>query len=179
MLSNLRRFTACALVGAGALVFLGGCEDQQARADATKAVNEVAALKSELAAATVNAEKIKSEMKALNDELSARVTGKLNELQKAMETKASDEVERLKAEYKKNVDIAATNAAETERISAAKKTVDNKPEIMETIRLLREETQKNNDLMQKYIDNQLKELYPYAYQPRRLDPNAGPGEAVK
>jgi hypothetical protein len=179
MSSNLRRLTVCAMLTAGALVLLGGCEDQQARVEAANAAKEIAVLKGQLAEATAKAENVLKEMKALQEKLQADLDQKLDGLGKQAVNNVNDEVERLKAEYKKNLAIAETNAAENERKRMAAKAVDNKPEIMETIRLLREEVTKNNELMQKYMDNQLKELYPYAYQPRRIDPSEVPGAAVK
>jgi outer membrane murein-binding lipoprotein Lpp len=179
MLSNLRRFAVRALFASGTILLLSGCEDPQARADAAKAASDVAQLKAQLQEAAAKSEAVTKELKAIHDALDTKLNTKLDGLGRQAVENVNSEVARLKLEYDKNIAVATANGEENERKRAAAKVVDNKPEIMETIRLLREEVQKSHDLLQKYMDNQLKELYPYAYQPRRMDPAVPPGAEPK
>ena len=44
---------------------------------------------------------------------------------------------------------------------------------------MREELKAATEELHKFMDNQLKDLYPYAYQPKRLDPNPSPANESK
>ena len=66
--------------------------------------------------------------------------------------------------------------AETARADNDKELAATKAVLAENMQNIRAELAAEADKLRKFMDNQLKETYPYAYQPRRMDPAAPPGE---
>jgi DNA anti-recombination protein RmuC len=77
-------------------------------------------------------------------------------------------------------DAQATRDAATQTVSSARSDFDKELVAVKTtlaadIQKMREDSSAQMDELKKYMDNQLRELYPYAYQPRRG--NKAPPEA--
>ncbi len=66
--------------------------------------------------------------------------------------------------------------SETARADNYKELASTKAVLAENMQAIRGELKDETDKLRKFMDNQLKETYPYAYQPKRMDPSTPPGE---
>jgi outer membrane murein-binding lipoprotein Lpp len=172
-----RSTSLCAVLVLG-LVVLSGCEDQQARTAAGEAAGQVNALKSKIDEALTKNDALQKEVKALREELSSKYEQKLDSVTKELESMQKDFLTKVTASTETAVKQARDNSdrlrADYDSSFAATKTT-----MAADVQKLREEIKTANDDLKKFMDNQLRELYPYAYQPRRLDPNAAPPAEAK
>lgn len=169
------RFPAKALVCAALVLFLlTGCEDPEARMTAAKAEKELAAVKDQLAQVQAKQTEIESKIDQLHGQLTNKIeegTDKLDkkvvEIQKDLLEKLGTRTTEIASQLKNRVDEVNENYDKRLKSVVA-------VEIPEKLSGLRKEVEQMRADLIGFMDKQLKELYPYAYQPKRMDPLVPP-----
>lgn len=168
-----RRLAGIAL-GVLLVVWLSGCDDFGARQDVQQVRQQMNDLKQEL-------DKAKGDLKALTDRLGGardslaqeiggrldKIAGSATDLEKNLLGKIGETEEKCLRETRTQI-ASARQDLDTQ----TKETLNVK--VAEQVTALRKEIQTNRDELLGFMDRQLKELYPYAYQPRRLEPATPP-----
>ncbi len=114
-------------------------------------------------------------IKALETRLMKHLDERIDKVTSDVATNHKRVLEQIGSDTKQTRD-AATNLADTARADNNKELAATKAMVAENMQAIRTELAAEVDKLRKFMDNQLKETYPYAYQPRRLDPSAPPGE---
>lgn len=172
MRSKLLRLTAVSLVALVA-VLLTGCADQEARSNAESArktadtmSGEVEKLKQDVAALEKKVggmrEALEQKISEKMDSIAQSVTGIEEKLRGEFSKQSSENAESYR-NLLKDADARVNSRLDTYRTQ----------ELAEDLKKMREEIEKNRQELIGFMDLQLKELYPYAYQPKRLE-NPGP-----
>jgi len=169
---KVRAFSVCAMV-LGGLVLLNGCEDQAARSAASDAAKEANALKAQVNAALDKTKELTTTVESLKGELASRIDSKLDAAVREMDSRQKRYLEDVKSSTEKALK-EATSGTDRLRADYDASFSGAKTTMAADVQKLREEIKTANDDLKKFLDNQLRELYPYAYQPRRLDPNTPP-----
>lgn len=155
-------------------LFLSGCEDQEARTKADSAAQEIGELKNTVNKLRTDLDEAKSQMVALRASLAQELNTRMDKIQEAVsgaEGKLRDEFMRRAEDTSKDFqgrikvvqgdfDARLTNILQAD--------------LAKSLEDIRKEVAKNREELLGFMDKQLKELYPYAYQPRRVDPNEPP-----
>ena len=168
MRSNLLRLSAVSLVALVA-VLLTGCADQDARTSADAAKQTADAVGADVA-------KLQQEMAALKEQLAglrSNLVQKITERVDAITQSLTESELKLRDEFTKQ----STSGAESVRglLKDADSRVNSrldsymKEDLAKEFQKMRDEIEKNRKELLGFMDLQLKELYPYAYQPKRLE----------
>jgi outer membrane murein-binding lipoprotein Lpp len=174
---NWKSFVMAAPIVAG-LLLLSGCEDTEARATMGSAKSEIADLKNQIA-----------DLKSKTDGLTSQLSAAKEELRTAM-LKAVDQSSQKQADQVNNLLDKLTKLTEDTRTLAREITDKSRSDFDNELKnaklqwagdlqKLRDDNAKTFDDLKKFMDNQLRELYPYAYQPKRLDSNTPPAPETK
>lgn len=156
-----------------ALAFLSGCDDPEARNSAAQAASQINDLKLKLEDAKKRNEETVLSLKAVEerlvkhlDERADKISDLINGNQKKMLEQLGQDVERSRKD--------AMGLADSSRAENNKELAVTRAQVAADMSKMREELKAAADELHKFMDNQLKELYPYAYQPKRLDPSVPP-----
>lgn len=159
-----------------ALAFLlSGCEDLEARSQSASVSKQLDDLKAQLSELKAKNEDNTQKLSALTTDLRTQIDAKIDKSTKSLTDSTNDLISKFTkdAEDTRNLAKTITESARGDY----KQELDNyKKDVAKDVSTLREEIKKSNDDLKKFMDNQLRELYPYAYQPRRVDPAAPPAE---
>lgn len=161
----------CAVLG---LFFLTGCEDPEARMSASKAEKELASVKDQLAQVQAKQTEIESKIDQLHGQLTNKIEEGTDKLDKKVVEIQKDLLEKLgtrTTEIAKqlNARVDEVNGNFDKRLNSVVSV-----EIPEKLSGLRKEVDQMRVDLIGFMDKQLKELYPYAYQPKRMDPLVPP-----
>ncbi len=170
--TNLIKFSAVIALA----ILVTGCEDEIARAQYTKQKEEFQQVRDEMQELQAKWEKRTTEFDALRKSLRNRINERFVEI--------DDKVVKMQLELAQK--IIDTNKKSSQTLLAGLQSMreDNDKRFKSVIAVdmaqrlgeLRGELDKMRVEMIGYMDNQLKELYPYAYQPRRMDATKAPEE---
>jgi DNA repair exonuclease SbcCD ATPase subunit len=172
------RFLCTILVLALVTVLLTGCDDPEARNNAAEARKVADALQAKVTKMESELAETTKKVDTLREALGQQIAGKLDPIANSMtdlEKKLRDEV------IKNNTD---TMAAMRKELETARTDFDGRIKdaitvtVAEELNKLRGDLKKQRDELMGFMDNQLKELYPYAYQPHRFEKGTPP-EAPK
>jgi DNA anti-recombination protein RmuC len=166
MLLSSFRTPLTALAAAALLLLATGCDDAEARSSAAKANDELNSLKKRFDEQEARAKKIEAGLQDLQARLSAQLNERLDKLDADLNTKTKDFVEKL------NTESQATRDTANKIVGSARDDFDKQLQNMKStlagdIQKMREDTKGEIGTLKKFMDNQLRELYPYAYQPHR------------
>jgi hypothetical protein len=168
MRSNLLRLSAVSLMALVA-VLLTGCADQEARNNADSAKKVADAASAELAKLQQDVAALKEQLDGLRTNLEQKISEKMD----GIATKVTASESALREEFTKQT----TSGSESVRglLKDADARVNSrldsymKEDLAKEFQKMRDEIEKNRKELIGYMDLQLKELYPYAYQPKRLE----------
>ncbi|MFH0937986.1 MAG: hypothetical protein V1899_01685 [Planctomycetota bacterium] len=168
----------CSIVVSAGLLLISGCEDNEARNRAGSAVNALNVLKADISKLKEQNEQLMKDIKTIREELAARIDANMNKLSDQMVKSVADATTQMiqdtKAGRKASEDIVSNVQADLNKeLKLAKSNMD------QDIQKIRNEIKQADDELKKYMDNQLRELYPYAYQPKRVEPASPPPPEVK
>lgn len=168
---------AAGLVLAASLLLLTGCEDNVARdkADAaTKAANDAQKSIADLA----TKDELAKQLKAIRDELSSKIDDIKNQQNAAITAQIGAAMDKMASDIK-NATEAAKNMNDQARTGLEQDLKVVKDNALADVQKVRDELKTSNDELKKFMDNQLRDLYPYAYQPHRLEPATPPAPETK
>ena len=169
------RVTSMASCLAVCVMLLGfsGCEDPQARnstADVQKALNEV---KGELASVKADNKKLLDEVGGVQEKLAKQINDRIDQVAEQMTMKTKELLDKVGKDAEQTRQ-AASSVVGNARSDYDKELAGAKAAFAGDIQKLRDEQKASFEDLKKYMDNQLKELYPYAYQPRRTGDTKAP-----
>lgn len=172
-----RRSCISALCLAVFLVALTGCEDKQARLDAAEAQQKINALTNRLTELETSNAAMKEAVKSVHDKIAAQVNERIDRVEGNVISSSKELLTKL------TQDAQATRDTATQIVGSARSDYDKELTTFKTslagdIQKMREENKVQLEELKKFMDNQLRELYPYAYQPRR-DSKAPPEPDTK
>jgi len=159
-----------------ALAFLlSGCEDTEARNASSAVSKQIDELKGQVADLKGKNEETAQKLKGLTDDLRAQIEARIDKATAAETASINDLISKF-AKDAEDTRKMATDVAGSAR-GESKQELDNyKKDVAKDVADLREAIKTSNDDLKKFMDNQLRELYPYAYQPHRVDPASPPAE---
>ncbi|HYF52434.1 MAG TPA: hypothetical protein VEJ63_23710 [Planctomycetota bacterium] len=174
---KVRAFSVCAMV-LGGLVLLTGCEDKTARSSAAEAAQAAKKLEAQVSEAVSKHGELVKAIETIRTELDGKLQEKLDTAIREMDTRQKRYLEDVKSAADRALKEATGGTdrlrADYDASFAAAKTT-----MAADVQKLRDEIKVATDDLKKFMDNQLRELYPYAYQPRRLDPATPPAPETK
>ena len=177
-LRNHVRAAACFLAGLFFLLSFSGCEDQEARGKAQESANTVAKLAAEVDKLKTQNAQLLEALQTVPSKLAAQIIERTD--------KVSDQLLAASKQLGENLDKSSTDTRKsaTDTLKTAQDDFDKqlqtaKATVAGDIQKIREENKAALDELKKYMDNQLRELYPYAYQPRREGSKAPPEPDAK
>lgn len=168
-------FAKVCLCGVAAMlvVLLGGCDDPEARERAGAASREINDLKVKLDEAKKINESTQLSIKAVEERLSKQIDKRVDDITQEIRKNQEKLLQQLSQDVEKSRKDAMS-LADSSRNDVNKELTVTKGLVAEDMQKMRAELKAATDELRKFMDNQLKELYPYAYQPRRLDANTPP-----
>lgn len=172
-----RRSCISALCLVALLVALTGCEDKQARLDAAEAQTKINDLSNRLRELESSNAQMKEAVKSVHDKIAAQVNDRIDRVESSVISSSKELLTKLTQDAQSTRDTA-TQIVGTARSDYDKELTTFKTSLAGDIQKMREENKVQLDELKKYMDNQLRELYPYAYQPRR-DSKAPPEPDTK
>jgi DNA anti-recombination protein RmuC len=159
-----------------AVFLLAGCEDPEARQAAEAAKSKMDALNDRIdrleqklqEAVNSTAGQVASAKEHFNakaKEMNEALIDAKAEMEKKANTSTSEAFQNLLKQHQ------ALEANMTERIQSVESN-----SLSRVQKELETQIDAAKDFMRGYMDHQLKDLYPYAYQPRRMEPTEAPKE---
>lgn len=156
------------------LGLLAGCEDPDARAKAAAAEKALTDLRGEIAKLENDVKAAKDRAASVEENLTARVTKRMDEINASV-LAAQETILKKISDNNKDIGENVSNQLKSTRDdfdARLKKRIEQ--DVAESFTKIRAEIQTYRDDLLGFMDKQLKELYPYAYQPKRVDPNEPP-----
>jgi hypothetical protein len=176
MVAN-RALNCCAVFLASSMLLLSGCEDKEARDKAGEAFGASSKLDAKIAAINDKADALAKTLNAMREQLTTKLDTRVDAAVRDMDSRQKQFLEDVKSIAEKTMG-ESKHGTDDLRADYDKTFTAAKSAMAADIQKLRDEIKASNEDLRKFMDNQLKELYPYAYQPKRLDPNTPPaGEA--
>lgn len=175
MKSNRISFFATLCVAALGLIVLSGCEDPEARTAAQESSRLINDLRAQIDASKKRNDDVEASIKELRSTLAKQLDERIDKIEASVAANQKRVLEQIGQDMKTSRD-AASGLADTARQDNDKELKATKQMVAENMQAIRTEVAAENDKLRKFMDNQLKELYPYAYQPRRAEANTPPGE---
>ena len=167
--------TLLALLALGSLVLFSGCEDNQARSDASDATKAINELKAKLDTVMSENKELTQKINGLKDDVAKQIGERMDKLAEQV-TKLNSDLQDKVGEEAKQIRSTAKNMTESAASQYEKELESAKTTIAGDVQKIREELKVTTDDLKKFMDNQLREVYPYAYQPKRMDAAAAPAE---
>lgn len=173
MRSNLSRLTAVFTVGMLAFL-LTGCADQEARNDALSAKKTADTIHGDVAKLQLELANLKEQVAGMRTAMEQKIGEKMDAIAKST-TNIEDTLRK---------DFNAQMATNAESYKALFKDADSRFEsrlksfldqdLAASFAQMRKDIETNRQELLGFMDKQLKELYPYAYQPKRLENPGAP-----
>jgi len=155
------------------LVSITGCEDMQARNNASDAGVAVKALEAKLNSLEASNAQLSQQIKNMQDVLGKQVADRMDKVEEKVLMVSKDLLDKVTKDAEQTR-LAATGIVNSARGDYDKELNSVKTTLAGDIQKIREEMKSGIDDLKKYMDNQLRDLYPYAYQPRRGEGKAPP-----
>lgn len=171
------RVAACLLASMFFLLGFSGCEDPQSHAEAQKALADVAALKEEVSQLKAQNAKLLEQLRDIPAKLAAQIDERIDKTSSQLSTKNENVLKELK-EITEQTRANCLKIVGDLRGDFEKLLENTKALLAGDLQKLREDNQKTFNELKKYMENQLRDLYPYAYQPHR-ESKAPPEPDVK
>lgn len=169
-----RMFTMASFCVAGLMLFaFTGCEDPQARSNASDAGAAVKALEAKINALEASNAQLLQQIKSMQDVLGKQVADRMDKVEEKVLLVSKDLLDKV-AKDAEQTRLAATGIVTSARGDYDKELNGVKTTLAGDIQKIREEMKASLEDLKKYMDNQLRDLYPYAYQPRRGEGKAPP-----
>jgi hypothetical protein len=178
ILRDCLRAAGCFLAGLGLLLCFSGCEDPQARSEAQESAKAIAQLKAEVDRLKTQNAQLLEALQGIPAKLAAQINERADKVTDQVLSK-SKELEEQLGKSAADIRKAASDKVATVQEGFDKQLETTKAALAGEIQKIREETKAALDELKKYMDNQLRELYPYAYQPRREGSKAPPAPDAK
>ncbi|HEY3321459.1 MAG TPA: hypothetical protein VGP72_13390 [Planctomycetota bacterium] len=157
-----------AIIAGGLLVLTSGCDDPQARGMAGDASAATQKMQAELSALTKQNAAILEKLNTIQDAISKQVNDRMEKAEKDIAALRTELMDQLGKDGQQTR-LAATGVVQSARTDFDKEITGLKTTIAGDVQKIREEMKATMDDLKKYMDNQLRDLYPYAYQPHRAD----------
>jgi len=155
-------------------VLLTSCEDQEARVRADTVAKEARDLKDQLGQIQTKLKATEDTLAGLRETLNSQINMRLEKLnehvtenEKKLQKEFAQRTEQLQSSTKGIIDGNYQNLMA--RIDSAIK-----QDMAISLESIRTEIGKQREELLGFMDKHLKELYPYAFQPKRMDPNEQP-----
>ena len=178
IISSSRAFAPFSLFCIGAiLVALSGCEDPQARGTASDTAKQLDLVKAQLSN-MVTKEELAQKINSLLEESRKQIDIRMDKLTDQL-TGANKDLLLTLSNNSKQVGDSAIKITSTARSEYEQQLQAVKSTFSDDAQKIRAEIKAATDDLKQLMDNQLRELYPYAYQPRRMDPNVPPAPEAK
>lgn len=177
---RLDRVTSVASLFAAAFLLLAlcGCEDQEARNRASDTAAKLSALEAKInAVESTNAQLLQS-IKSMQENLGKQVADRMDKVEDKVLMVSKDLLDKVGKDAEQTR-IAANGIVSSARADYDKELNSVKTTLAGDIQKIREEMKATMEDLKKYMDNQLRDLYPYAYQPRRGEGKAPPEADTK
>ena len=169
------RFSVSVLAIAMSLIILSGCEDPEARMAAQASNQLVNDLRAQIDAAKKKNDDADASIRELKTSLMKHVDERIDKIAASVAENQKRVLEQIGQDVKMSRD-AASGLADTARQDNDKELKATKQLVAENMQAIRAEMAAELEKVHKFMDNQLKEVYPYAYQPKRLEGANPPGE---
>lgn len=164
--SHRVRAACSCLLALAFMLAMSGCEDLQARTDAKAAQQAIDQLKAELNAVKVQNQQLIDALRGIPEKLAAQITERTDKVSDQVMGTSKDLLDKM-AKDSEQTRTAATSVVQSARGDFDKELQATKAAVAADVQKLREENKAAVEDLKKFMDNQLRELYPYAYQPRR------------
>ena len=167
-------FPTGASCAAALLLLLSGCEDQDARVKSDAARKETAELRSDVAKLREELAALKTKNDVLQDSLSKQITTRMDEMNKSVNQIQNDLLSKVDESSKSTQDQFKA------QMEGARSNFDNmlkqrmEVDVAQSLTAIRDEVKKVREDLLGFMDKKLRELYPYAYQPKRMDDTKPP-----
>src|SRR6185295_10278710 len=173
----MKSFPIPALLAALCLLAIPGCDDPDARERANTATSSVNEVKAELDRAKKQNESTAASIAEVEKRLLKHVDERMDKLAEDLANHHKKLLEQLSIDTKANRESAAA-LADSGRADSAKELAANKAMVAENMQNIRNEMTAELEKLRQFMDNKLKDTYPYAYQPKRMDPATPPGNGT-
>ena len=132
-------------------------------------------LKPQLATVESQNKKLLDEVSGVQEKLAKQINDRIDQVSEQMMMKSKELLDKVSKDAESTRQAASTVVASA-RGDYDKELSGVKAAFAGDLQKLREEQKATFEELKKYMDNQLKELYPYAYQPRRTGDTKAPPE---
>ena len=160
------------------VVLLGGCDDPEARQMVQSTGKDISELKSQLSALTSKNDDLERKIKAVQEDLAKSMNDRIDKASDKETAAINDLLQRV-AKDADDTRKLAQSITESSRGDFDKELENARKTFAGDLQKIRDDMVKSNEDLKKFMDNQLRELYPYAYQPKRVEPNAPPAPESK
>ena len=169
-----RKWLSCATCLLGVLLLVSGCEDQMARQESAKATNALESLTKEVTALRAEVKENKDKLELVQAGLTNKINADAGKLKKSMDgihASLDKKINEQRNDLAKNManQFESTRSDFDSRLRQSLKGV-----VARQFTEIREKIETNRKELLGFMDKQLRELYPYAYQPKRMDAAAPP-----
>jgi len=148
------------------LLAFSGCEDKQARLDAAEAQQKINDLSNRIRELETSNAQMKEAVKAVHEKIAAQVNERIDRIEASVLASSKELLTKVSQDAQTTRDTA-TQIVGSARSDYDKELTTFKTSLAGDIQKIREVNKAEMEELKKYMDNQLRELYPYAYQPRR------------
>ncbi|MCY3019940.1 MAG: hypothetical protein NTW87_13040 [Planctomycetota bacterium] len=152
--------------GLVALVGLTGCEDKEARNAAAEATKKLDEVRAELAVVRAQNTQLLEALKTIPEKLSSQVNDRISASLDQVSSANKELLNKLSTDAEKTRSDA-TEIVKTARSDFDKELLNLKTALAGDIQTIRKKNEDDLADIKKHVENQLRDLYPYAYQPRR------------
>ena len=171
-MSYFSRSWSGVVVLAGMLTLVG-CDDQEARNDINKTKGQIETLKAELDGLKKEQKDYADSVEKVKGALEAKLNARMDEIAKG--------VSDLEGKFSKGIVDSEhkTNESFNQQVSSIREDYDKRfkeflDPILPQMQKVKDDVASTRAELLGYMDKQLKELYPYAFQPKRMDPTTPP-----
>ncbi|MEI6232806.1 MAG: hypothetical protein WCT04_07130 [Planctomycetota bacterium] len=175
MKSNPFSSIACVCASLACVIVFSGCEDLEARMAAQESNRLINELRVQIDSTKKKNDDAEASIKELKTSLQRSLDERVDKIEASIAATQKRLLEQIGSDVKMSRD-AATGLADTARQDNDKELKATKQMVAENMQAIRAESAAEFEKVRKFMDNQLKELYPYAYQPRRVEAGSPPGE---
>jgi signal transduction protein with GAF and PtsI domain len=159
-------------------ILLSGCEDPEARTMVQTTSKEISDLKAQISELKSGGEKLEAKLKSVQEDLRNSMNERIDKASDKETAAINDLLQRVAKDADETRKLAQT-ITESSRGDFDKELENARKTFAGDLQKIRDEMVKSNEDLKKFMDNQLRELYPYAYQPKRMDPNTAPAPESK
>ena len=164
------------MLAAGLL--LSGCEDTDARTMVQTTSKDISELRAQISELKSRNDALDSKLKTVQEDLRNSMNERIDKASDKETAAINDLLQRVAKDADETRKLAQT-ITESSRGDFDKELENARKTFAGDLQKIRDEMVKSNDDLKKFMDNQLRELYPYAYQPKRMDASTPPAPESK